>query len=269
MATELSDALNGVVSEESNAPEMEAEAPAVVEVEAGQEAAVADEQPEPEKPEKSSPPRDEKGKFAKKEKSEEKPEDWSYHAYKDEKDKRQTLERELEAERRERAQALAHLQAHQQPRQEIDPIDDPQGFREQMAQQIQNAQLQTRLEVSEVLTRQTHGAEAVDAANAWLLEPAQAATLEQLRASPDPWGGAVAAHKRHLAMQEIGDDPAAYRERIEAEIRARVEAEMAKQAPQVDPQTPMPANFASARNAGSRKGPAWSGPTPLGQALRR
>lgn len=267
MSTSLEDALNGKAVEEPNAPEMEAEAPAEVEVEATQEAAVADEQPEPEKPEEPKQPRDEKGKFAKKDKpeGEGRPDDWSYHAYKDEKAKRQELEARLakvEAERQ---------QPEPQPAPQIDPIDDPQGYTQHIQQQIQMATLQASVNLSERFARQQHGDEAFEAANQWARQPEQQALLANAVQSGDPWGEVIAAHKRHVAMQEIGDDPQAYRERIENEVRARLEAEMAEQAPQPSPTPPqpMPANFAKARNAGQRKGPEWAGPTSLDDALRR
>lgn len=265
MSTSLESALSGKVedAEEQNAPEMEAE---TVEVEATQETADAGEQPETEKPEEpeQTRQRDDKGRFAKKDKSEGKPEDWSYHAYKDEKEKRQQYEREVEQFRAREQQMQAQLAQYQQPKQSIDPIDDPQGFQASVQEQIAQAQFQTRLEMSELIARQNHGEETWQATNQWLHTNPQ--MVQQLQQSQDPCGEAVRAFKRHQAMQEIGDDPQAYRERVEAEVRERLEAEMTQQAPQV-PSQPMPANFASSRNAGKRKGPEWSGPTSLDAAL--
>lgn len=265
MSTSLEDALNGK-QEETTAPEMEAEAVAETPAEeVTQEATDVDEQPETDKPE-TEPARDAKGKFTKKDKPAEPQagddKAWSYHAYKDEKEKRQAYEQELTQLRAQIAQ-----QPPPQP-QAIDPIDDPQGFNRSVQEQIAAVRYETTLQVSEQFARNTHGDEAWQAANAWLMTPEGAATREQAMRSSDPWGEAISAHKRHQAMQEIGDDPQAYRERIEAEIRERLEVEMRAQSPQpATPSTPMPANFASARNAGERKGPSWAGPTSLNAAL--
>jgi hypothetical protein len=265
MTTKLEDALNGNVNEaeDQNAPEMEADA---VEAEATQETVDAGEQPEPEKPEETEPEasRDKKGRFAKKEKADDKPEDWSYHAYKDEKEKRQQYERELEAIRQREHQMQAQLAQYAQPQGLPDAYDDPQGFQAAIQQQIEQAQHQTRLQMSEMMARQAHGAETWEAANQWLHQ--NPSVVQQLTQSQDPCGDAVKEYKRHQAMQEIGDDPQAYRERVEAEIRERLEAEAAQASPQV-PSQPVPANFASTRNAGQRKGPSWAGPTSLEAAL--
>jgi hypothetical protein len=267
MATSLEDALKGEVNPvPEEAPEMEAqtEEAAQVETEADEsEAADTVSEPEPDKP-KQDRPRGPDGKFAKKDK-EDQEKDWSYHAYKDEKEKRQSYERELEQMRREVQTYRAQMQQQAQPK-PIDPMDDPEGFTKAIDQKLQATRFEMNLQWSERMARSQFGDEAWEAANQWLRDNPQA--IEQFKGSDDPCGDAVKAHRRHMAMQEIGDDPQAYRERLEAEIRERLEAERQEQAPQTPP-APQPSNFASARNAGKRNGPAWAGPTSLDNALGR
>ena len=267
MTTSLDDALNGKVNEETKAPEMEVEAVEVQDepetVEATQEAVEADEQPEPEKPD-TKRARDAKGKFAKKDKSEpsEGEGSWSYHAYKDEKEKRQALEKRL-AE----AEAARPPQQAQQAPAPPDPIDDPNAYTAHMQQQLNQQLVNERLNVSEVIARQQHGDEVVQAAQE-AFKVADIATKQRVMASPNPYGELVQWHNKQQAMADIGDDPQAFRERVRAEIMAEMEAQQSDvQAQPAQPSQPIPANFAGARNAGQRKGPQWSGPTSLDAAL--
>ena len=90
--------------------------------------------------------------------------------------------------------------------------------------------------------------------------------------APNRYAAAVQWHQRHLAQQEIGDDPTAYRAKVEAEILAKhgltAPAEGGKPADQ-HPAPVMPSNLATARNVGARSGPAWGGPTPLADIFSR
>lgn len=92
--------------------------------------------------------------------------------------------------------------------------------------------------------------------------------------SPNRYAEAVKWHKRQQAQAEIGDDPAAFKAKLEAEIRAKLEAELnggnGQQTQQQQRPAPVtPSNLAGARNVGTRTGPAWSGPAPLGDIFSR
>jgi len=93
------------------------------------------------------------------------------------------------------------------------------------------------------------------------LDPAD---YQKVVSSPNRYAAAVQWHKRQLAQKEIGDDPAAYRAKLEAEILAKhgLTAEGGA-AQQQQPKPVMPSNLAGARNVGTRSGPAWSGPPSL------
>lgn len=96
--------------------------------------------------------------------------------------------------------------------------------------------------------------------------------MAQLRAamlqSDDPVGIAMSWYQRRSVLQEVGSDPAAYREKLKAEILAELQQGNAAQATQPAAQV-MPSNLAGARNVGNRSGPAWAGPTPLTDIFKR
>ncbi len=80
--------------------------------------------------------------------------------------------------------------------------------------------------------------------------------------SPNRYAEAVRWHQRQVAQAEIGDDPSAFKARVEAELREKILAELnGGQGQRFAPATP--SNLAGARNVGARSGPAWSGPASL------
>ncbi len=92
--------------------------------------------------------------------------------------------------------------------------------------------------------------------------------------SPNRYAAAVQWHQRQLAQAEIGDDPAAFKAKLEAEILAKHGITPSDPAnPAATPQKPgaapvMPSNLATVRNAGARAGPTWSGPTQLSDIFK-
>ena len=101
------------------------------------------------------------------------------------------------------------------------------------------------------------------------LDPAD---FQKVVHSPNRYASAVQWHQRQLAQAEIGDDPAAYKAKLEAELREKILAEGqqgdGQQAQQR--QAAMPSNFASARNVANRSaGPAWSGPASIQDIFKR
>jgi hypothetical protein len=133
--------------------------------------------------------------------------------------------RDRAAEQRE----LAELRGRQPPpqtRQDIDPLEDPQGFQQSVAQQFQTFALQQTLTISERFARKEHGAELFEDAKAWL------STKPDIEAwainQPDPWAAAITHFQREQLAEEIGNDPNAWREAEKARIRAEIEAEMGR-----------------------------------------
>jgi hypothetical protein len=86
--------------------------------------------------------------------------------------------------------------------------------------------------------------------------------------SPNRYAEAVRWHQRQTARAEIGNDPAAYKARVEAELRDKILAELGGAGAQRFAHL-TPSNLAGARNVGSRSGPAWSGPASLNDIFDR
>jgi hypothetical protein len=87
--------------------------------------------------------------------------------------------------------------------------------------------------------------------------------------SPNRYAEAVKWHQRQVARAEIGDDPAAYRARIEGELREQIWSELNGNGNGRRFGGAMPSNLAGARNVGGRSGPAWSGPASLNDIFDR
>lgn len=82
--------------------------------------------------------------------------------------------------------------------------------------------------------------------------------------SPNRYAEAVRWHQRQVARAEIGDDPSAFRARVEAELREKILTELGGGTGERQRFAfATPSNLAGARNVGSRSGPAWSGPASL------
>lgn len=111
-----------------------------------------------------------------------------------------------------------------------------------------------------------HGKDRVDTA---LKAAEEAGMIDTLGTQADAWEQLMAWHsgveaqaKAQEILTEIGGDPAAYREKLAAEIRAQVEAEMvAKQAKAAAP------SLANVTGTGGGPRTTWSGPTSLGSIL--
>lgn len=153
------------------------------------------------------------------------------------------------------------------------PAEDPQGYHDAvqrgLSSQFQRFQLETTLNFSERFLRQQHGAEAFEETKAWLSTKPdiEAWAIQQ----PDPWAAAYTQYTREKIADEIGDDPAAYRKRIEEEIRAEYEARsQARQdqhipasAPQMRSAPPAPASTARSAAPRDPQTGQFTGPAPL------
>lgn len=185
-----------------------------------------------------------------------------YKALKEEKRRRQ------EAEARIAALEAQYTQRQPQPPEpETDFWDNPQGA---IATQVQRAVLEAlqaqkqqqtleRINESEAKAREAHD----DYGDAFLAFQ-QAATanpslIQQMTAASDPAEFAYKKGKTALELERVGSiDELLKAERVkwEAEARAAMPAPPA-----------LPSTTASDGSVGGRAGPAWSGPTPLGQML--
>jgi hypothetical protein len=122
----------------------------------------------------------------------------------------------------------------------------------------------------------------VDAAEQAFIGALQAGRLDpadyrRVVNSPNRYAEAVKWHQRQVARAEIGDDPSAYRARIEAELREQIWSELNGSIGVRSDAVlrtgrfggAMPSNLAGARNVGGRGGPAWSGPASLNDIFDR
>lgn len=234
-----------------------------------QEAAPAEQAPEPvETPEEATdgPVRDEHGRFASKAGVEDTgpppdklPPD-EYKAIREEREKRQQLERELQAIKDQLAQPK---EPPAPPPSIWDDEDAALEHRDNrvLSTAVQQATLNATLAVSESWARRTNPD--FDEMKAEFLRMAEnnPELAQQALADPDPWDKAYKIAKNARTMTELG---ATDLDSLKAKIREELEAEYAAKAP---PVPGLPPTLSTERNLGTRSGPAWSGPKPLSELL--
>jgi hypothetical protein len=170
-------------------------------------------------------------------------------------------------------QTLAPRQPQPQPQQPQEPdiFADPDGFKNHLSQQFEQKLATQRVDFDLRLAETRHPdvfPKAWDAFLGAVKTGQNPALYHQVMNSPSQGEAIVEWFKREQTMREIGTDPASFRERLRAEILAEIQGQPSQAAPQAFshaamPPAAMPSNFADARNAGVRHGPAWAGPPPL------
>lgn len=163
----------------------------------------------------------------------------------DERDKRKAKEREAEELRRR----LAEYEAKAQPKPDF--FADPEAALSAAQQAAMAAALNTKLETSRFLAEKEYGADLVAKAYAFFDDNPHL-SLDLIK-SPSPFHAAVQTYQRHKMLEEIGDDPASYRARIEAEVKERLAAEMQAQP---KPTAPPPSMAAAAGVNGGNQAPS-------------
>lgn len=165
----------------------------------------------------------------------------------DERDKRKAAMAEAEALRAK----IAEYEAKAAPKPDF--FADPEAALNAAQQAAMAAAYNTKLETSRFLAEKDFGAETVNEAYAFFDQNPH--LTAQFRNAPSPYHAAVETYRKIKAMQEIGDDPQAYRARIEEEVRQRLLAEMQSQP---KPNAPPP-SMAAAPGTGAGKAPTASG----------
>lgn len=165
------------------------------------------------------------------------------------------------SERMARIEQMLAQQTAPKPQAVPDMFEDPNGFAAHLEQKFNQRITSVELDFSERSARKEHGAEAVDAAYEAAIAAGVAPKFAQSR---DGWGEMVAWHKAQIAAAEIGPDPMAYKDRLRAELKQELQAEMAAQGVKY----PTSPTLAGQANLGTRSAPAWSGPTPLEDIFR-
>lgn len=230
-------------------------------------------QPE-QQPEPEPQPRDEQGKFA--EKGVEQPETVDveppstdklpkdvYEPLKAVRSENQTLKEQLEALRNE----IRQQKPKEPPQPAPDMFGEPENWQQHFAGQtvsaaVQQAAFENKLNTSEFYARKNiEGfSDEWDGLNKWLQQ--NPAITQQALADFDPWGFAWRQYTNQRTIQELGATDVAD---LEAKLRAKWEAELQANVP-VEPGK-VPTSLSTKRSVGSRSGPAWTGPTPLGDLI--
>lgn len=235
-------------------------------------------------PEAAGQPRDENGRFAPKETGEQPqvetpaeqvpptpdptpgPETGQYAALKDERRKRQEAEARIAAMEAQFAQMQSRPQP--QPEPPADFFENPDAFLAskldqfgtQLMQRFQQQQQVDRLNASEAAAKAKY-ADYDDAFHAFRQAvQSNPALSAQMTASNDPAEFAYRTGKRALDLERVGS----FDELIAAE-RAKWEAEAKAAIPAPAPS--FPSTTATDTSVGQRGGPAFAGPTPLGDLI--
>jgi len=174
-------------------------------------------------------------------------------------------QRAKEAERR--AKELEERQSQPASVQMPDPRQDPVTWYE-------TQRLVDRLERSEDRFIDKHGEQVLEEVREWMaaLPEAQRDAFEAFcQQQRHPWHTAHEHYQRAKMAAEIGDDPAAWRQRQEKEIEDRILERLAAEgrlaAPGMTARPNIPAPASGQRSAAPRSGPGFQGPTPLNSII--
>jgi hypothetical protein len=219
-----------------------------------------------------APARDEQGRFAPKgvddgvppAPADKLPQD-DFKALKDERTKRQNLEREL-AELRQAAEAQRNP-----PPPPPSIWEDEQGWQQSFGSEVvstavQQATANAKLDMSEMLARQANPD--FDEMKAEFLALAQQSPqlAQQALADPHPWDRAYKIAKTQRTMAELGTTDI---DGLKAKLREEIMAEMGQQqAPYQAAAPAIPVSLSGERSVASRGGPVWTGPKSLDALLR-
>ena len=191
--------------------------------------------------------------------------DWKARAVEAE-TKHKELQRQFEDAQRRATAPPPQPQAP--PQSPPDPATNPQGWAQHVVQQQQAALLNERLNNSEMMLADKIGAEKL---NEYVQEFRSLANADptlfgKLYSQPHPYAWLTREVDRLRLVRDVGDDPAAYREKILAEGRAQWEQE-AKPAPLPSPAAGMQPSLGTARSVAGRTAGAWTGEPSLEDVL--
>ena len=192
--------------------------------------------------------------------------DWKARAVEAE-TKHKELMRQLEDAQRRATAPPPQPQAPPQP--PPDPAVDPRGFAQHLVQQQQQALLNERLNNSEMLLREKIGDEKLsEYVNEFRsMAEADPTLFGKLYSQPHPYNWLTREVDRLRLVRDVGDDPAAFRSKIEAEARAKWEAEAKAAPPPVSPAAGLQPSLATARSVAGRSAGAWTGEPSLEDVL--
>lgn len=185
-------------------------------------------------------------------------------ALKDERNKRQRAEDEARQAQERLAQYEAYFaqQSQQQPDAEQDPIEFlAQEVLNRVQPQTQQQYMLMRVEVAEQFAR-SKWADYDDKVETFKEEAQRNPYLwQELARAPNPAEYAYNAAQNILAARTYGTATPPSEAEIEARLREKIMGEIGMGRPNV------PTSLATAQSRGTRSGPAWSGPTAIGDIL--
>ena len=192
--------------------------------------------------------------------------DWKARAVEAE-TRHKELQRQFEDAQRRATAPPPQPQAPPQP--PPDPAADPRGFAQHLVQQQQAALLNERLNNSEMMLADKIGAEKL---NEYVQEFRNLANADptlfgKLYSQPHPYAWLTREVDRLRLVRDVGDDPAAFRAKIEAEARARWEQEAKAAPPAPSPAAGMQPSLGTARSVAGRTAGAWTGEPSLDDVL--
>lgn len=176
---------------------------------------------------------------------------------------------------RRMAELVKAVSPKAEPEQKPDWFENPEIATQHAVQSTVSPQFeqinQTLQANAQLIAGIKYGDDAVSTAEQAFLQAVQSRQLDpsdyqKVVNSPNRYAAAVQWHKAQQAKAEIGDDPAAFRAKLEAEILAKhglTPDGGAAEQKQPAAQAVMPSNLNAARNVGGRSAPAWNGPPSL------
>lgn len=148
-----------------------------------------------------------------------------------------------------------------------DMWDNTEGWQQHFGSQVTSQAVQQAAYHNKLMTSEFYARKNIEGfdevypeLNKWLGENPSIA--QQAAADYDPWGFAHRQYQNQRTIQELGATDVAT---LEQRLREKIMEEM--QAQQPAPAQVIPQSLSTKRNVGARSGPAWSGPTPLGDLI--
>lgn len=173
------------------------------------------------------------------------------------------------AELRQQLRELKQSQQRPQqpPPQAPDVLDNPQAYTQFLQSQAQQLAQNAKLDLSEDIARSTHGDAVVDEAFQALQASGDALAYQKIMQTRNPWDSLVKWHRQQSVVREIGDDVNGWVQKKEAEIRQRLEAELAaKQVKEAAAKTAP--SMANVSGTGGTQTSGWQGPADLDALLK-
>lgn len=165
-----------------------------------------------------------------------------------EREKRDKLLEERTQQLTQQIEELKRQSQKQEPETEQsppDPVDDPDGWRQWNQQTVEQLAFNERLNTTELLAREKHGDEAVDAAVEWAKTEAQKrpALAQEIQSARNPYGKLMELHRQSQFLSEVGDDPDAYKQKLREELLKELQTRQ-KPAPEAEDKPEPPKSLA-------------------------